>query len=97
MQLGFQFLNLPRFKCADDQPPPGLTGAGQGGEHPFEDGPLAEGVRNDFGSAAFLAEQAQAQCPVGVIEPKAVDGLRRTDPSFLRMASASGLCFKVAW
>ena len=38
MQFGFQFCDLFEFECADD-PPPDLTGARQGREHPFQDSP----------------------------------------------------------
>lgn len=57
VQLGFHFLNLLKFERADDPPPPGLTGASQGDEHPFQHGPLAEGVGDGFGPAAFFAKQ----------------------------------------
>ena len=61
MQLGFQFLNLFEFELADDPPPPGLTGAGQGREHQFQHRPFAEGVRNEFGPPTLFAEQPLQQ------------------------------------
>ena len=39
MQFGFQFFDLFEFGLVDDPPPPGLTGARQGREHPFQDSP----------------------------------------------------------
>ena len=57
LQLSFQFLDLFEFELADDQPPPGLAGAGQGGEHQFQYRPFAKGVGDGLGPAAFLAKQ----------------------------------------
>ncbi len=51
LQLGFQFLDLLECERADDQPPPGLTGVSQGGEHQFQHRPLANSVGDDFGAA----------------------------------------------
>lgn len=84
MQLG-----LLGFKLTDDQSPPGLTGASQGGEHQFQPGPLAEGVRDHFGPSAFLAEQPLHQ--VGGPNGLAVsDGQVHASKSSSKQATAPG-------
>jgi len=86
MQLG-----LLGFKLTDDQSPPGLTGASQGGEHQLQPGPLAEGVRDHFGPSAFLAEQPLHQ--VGGSNGLAVsDGQAQVGDACLEIVLEAGDC-----
>jgi hypothetical protein len=49
---------LPQLEFAHPEPAPAFSGADHRGIHELEEGTLAEGVRNDFGPAPFLAKQS---------------------------------------
>ena len=74
-ELGADRAELALLKLADRDAAPAIRRPDYGGVHQLEHGPLAEGVGNDLGAAAFFEEKPleQVRCPdhLAVTERKA--------------------------
>ena len=49
---------LPTFELSDLDGAPSFGGSGESTEHQFQDGPLAECIRDDLETTAFLDKEA---------------------------------------